>query len=208
MARIVHEIAKARMGLQPAATRQVHSTRRDIVDRCAAVVLERRGLLASLRKANVDFRGPASTPMRYFCAEKWPEAQAEPVAGVTRVELTGRGRNHPPQWGSFFCRSELGDGANIQFYIRWGALEAEAMQRYAKELVAVQPTSFSRKAERSLQPCCNKHTPSPSFSRSLAIRSSPASAATISRKSLCNPNGSCLFIHLVSCFTWANRIWR
>src|SRR5215475_7195852 len=48
MARIVHEIAKARMGLQPAAIRQVYSTRREIVDRCAAVVLECRDLLAWL----------------------------------------------------------------------------------------------------------------------------------------------------------------
>src|SRR5262245_56602408 len=63
MARIVHEIAKARMGLQPAATRQVHSTRRDIVDRCAAIFLKRRDLLAWLwdliawlREANVHVR--------------------------------------------------------------------------------------------------------------------------------------------------------
>src|SRR5246127_4088610 len=69
MARIVHEVAKARMGLQPAAVRQVHSARRDVVDRSAAVVLKRRDLLACLwdllaclwellawfREANVHF---------------------------------------------------------------------------------------------------------------------------------------------------------
>ncbi len=44
------------MGLQPATTWQVHGPRRDIVDRCAAVVLERRGLLAWLREANFRFR--------------------------------------------------------------------------------------------------------------------------------------------------------
>jgi hypothetical protein len=33
---------------QPAATRQVHSTRRDIVDRCAAIFFKRRDLLAGL----------------------------------------------------------------------------------------------------------------------------------------------------------------
>src|SRR6516162_8251695 len=51
------------MGLQPAATRQVHSTRRDIVDRCAAIFLKRRDLLAWfwdliawLREANVHVR--------------------------------------------------------------------------------------------------------------------------------------------------------
>jgi hypothetical protein len=55
MAGIVHEVAKARMGLQPAAARQVHSTCRDIVDRCAAIVLMRRDLLARLTEANVCF---------------------------------------------------------------------------------------------------------------------------------------------------------
>jgi hypothetical protein len=63
MARIVHEVAKAGMGLQPAATRQVHSTRRDVVDCGVAIFLKRRDLLAwfwdlivSLLKANVQFR--------------------------------------------------------------------------------------------------------------------------------------------------------
>src|SRR2546430_16819977 len=63
MSRIVHEVAKAGMGLQPAAIRQIHSTCRDIVDRRAAVVLEWRDLLAWLwdliawlREANIHFR--------------------------------------------------------------------------------------------------------------------------------------------------------
>src|SRR5262245_20979436 len=63
MARTVHEVAKARMGLQPAATRQVHDPRRDVVDRCAAIFLNRRhlpawlwDLIAWLPEANVHFR--------------------------------------------------------------------------------------------------------------------------------------------------------
>src|SRR5262249_39903956 len=48
MARIVHEVAKAGMGFQPATIRQVHSTRRDVVDRCAAISLKLRDLLAWL----------------------------------------------------------------------------------------------------------------------------------------------------------------
>src|SRR5262245_21378032 len=63
MTRIVHEVAKAGMGLQPAATRQVHSTRRDVVDCCVAIFLKRRDLLAWfwdlivwLLEANVHFR--------------------------------------------------------------------------------------------------------------------------------------------------------
>ena len=49
---IAHLVAEAGMGLQPAAARQVDGTRRDVVDRGAAVVLDRRGLLARLHGAN------------------------------------------------------------------------------------------------------------------------------------------------------------
>src|SRR5262245_65520133 len=48
MAWIVHEVAKAGMGFQPATIRQVHSTSRDVVDRCAAIFLKLRDLLAWL----------------------------------------------------------------------------------------------------------------------------------------------------------------
>src|SRR5258708_8372427 len=41
VARIVHEAAEAGMGLEAAAPRQVHGTRRDVVDRGAAVILDR-----------------------------------------------------------------------------------------------------------------------------------------------------------------------
>jgi hypothetical protein len=51
------------VGLQPATVRQVHSTRRDVVDGSAAIVLKRRDLLAWLwdllawlREANVHVR--------------------------------------------------------------------------------------------------------------------------------------------------------
>src|SRR5262249_11459894 len=63
MARIVHEVAKAGMGLQPATIRQGHSTRRDVVDRCAAISLTLRDLrawlwdlIAWLLEANEHFR--------------------------------------------------------------------------------------------------------------------------------------------------------
>src|SRR5262249_25471737 len=46
----------------------------------------------------------AEESRRAVCAEKWPEAQADRVAGVHVFSSTGRGRNHPPRRGSFFCR--------------------------------------------------------------------------------------------------------
>src|SRR5262249_17926544 len=41
---------------------------------------------------------------RAVCVEKWPESQAEQVAGV-HVFSSQEGRNHPPRLGSFFCRA-------------------------------------------------------------------------------------------------------
>jgi hypothetical protein len=43
------------------------------------------------------------------CPEKWPEAQAERVAGV-HVFSSQKGRNHPPRLGSFFCRRRRARG--------------------------------------------------------------------------------------------------
>jgi hypothetical protein len=47
---------------------------------------------------------PSRESRRAVCAEKWPEAQAERVAGV-HVFSSQEGRNHPPRLGSFFCRA-------------------------------------------------------------------------------------------------------
>ncbi len=55
MAGIVHEAAKAGVGLQPAAARQVDGARRDVVDRGTAIVVQRRDLLARLPGANGRF---------------------------------------------------------------------------------------------------------------------------------------------------------
>src|SRR5262245_28444062 len=107
MARIVHEVAKARMGLQPAATRQVHSTRRDIVDRRAAVVLEWRDLLAWLwdllawlLEANVHVRNGGfrrcigSSVLDVLLRGQWharnhPHGQPEPLVEGRRA-IIGR----------------------------------------------------------------------------------------------------------------------
>src|SRR6516225_6353509 len=45
---VVHEASEAGMGLQPAAARQIHGMRRDVVDCGAAVVAGERHLFAPL----------------------------------------------------------------------------------------------------------------------------------------------------------------
>src|SRR5437867_6632714 len=57
MAGMVHEAAKAGMGLQPAAARQIDGMCRDVVDRGAAVVERQRDFLARLQRQNGCFRG-------------------------------------------------------------------------------------------------------------------------------------------------------
>jgi hypothetical protein len=54
----------------------------------------------------------AEESRRAVCAEKWPEAQAERVAGV-HVFSSQEGRNHPPRLGSFFCRAGRRGGIQI-----------------------------------------------------------------------------------------------
>ena len=69
------------------------------------------------------------------------------------------------------------EGRNIRIDYRWTALDKELMQRFAKELVALQPDLIltHRKAPPPLRCCCNKRAPFPSFSGSLPIRSAAAS---------------------------------
>ena len=66
VARIVHGLAKAGMCLKPAAGRQVHRMRRNIIDRDAAVVLRRRALLARLSGTNA---GRENRRIRQFRAQ-------------------------------------------------------------------------------------------------------------------------------------------
>jgi putative ABC transport system substrate-binding protein len=62
-------------------------------------------------------------------------------------------------------------GRNIQIDYRWGARDAEAMQRFASELVAQQPDLIVSQNTPPRPLCCNKRAPSPSFSLTLSIRS-------------------------------------
>ena len=72
------------------------------------------------------------------------------------------------------------EGRNIQIDTRWAAPDdAASMRRFATELVAPQPESFSPTPHPPRPRCCSKRLPSPLFSRSLPTRSaavlSPAS---------------------------------
>src|SRR5437764_4185291 len=55
MAWIVHEAAKAGMGLEPAAARQINGMRRDVIDRGAAVVARQGNLFARWHGGNVRY---------------------------------------------------------------------------------------------------------------------------------------------------------
>jgi hypothetical protein len=74
------------------------------------------------------------------------------------------------------------EGRNIRIDTRWTSTgDVESMQRFAKEFVALQPDLIVTQAHRSPRRCCKRHAPSPSFSRSLPIRSAAAAGAAGSR---------------------------
>src|SRR5262249_14912811 len=70
------------------------------------------------------------------------------------------------------------ESRNIRIDYRWTALDKELIQRFAKELVALQPDLILHKARLILRSCYNKCAPFPSFSRLLPIRSAAASWRT------------------------------
>ena len=67
-------------------------------------------------------------------------------------------------------REELGklgwaEGHNIQINTRWATADVESLQRFTKQLAALQAgTSFLRAAHPPLRQCGSKRTPSPLFS--------------------------------------------
>jgi hypothetical protein len=63
---------------------------------------------------------------------------------------------------------------NIRIDTRWAALDGETMERFAKELVALQPDLILSMTHPPLRRCCNKRAPFPSFSRPFPIRSAAA----------------------------------
>jgi putative ABC transport system substrate-binding protein len=72
-------------------------------------------------------------------------------------------------WAGGF-RQELGklgwtEGHNIQIDTRWATADVESLQRFAKQLVALQPDLILTAAHPPLRQCGNRRTPSPSFSR-------------------------------------------
>ena len=91
------------------------------------------------------------------------------VPGGTPEARVDGGPQHPD-------RHALGDAG-----------DAESMQRFAKELVALQPDLILSQAHPPPRRCCNKRAPSPSFSRSLPIRSAAASSRAFRGRAATSP---------------------
>ena len=67
------------------------------------------------------------------------------------------------------------EGRNIRIDDRWAALDAEAMQQFAKELIALQPDLILSQTTTALRRCCSSPAPSRSFLPTLQILSAAAS---------------------------------
>ena len=114
---------------------------------------------------------------RSSLGRSWGAPQGE--RGVRRVGVLMGYPENDLEGPAFFAafREELQkvgwmEDRNIRFDARWASPDdAEAMQRYAKEPVALKPDLILRKAHPLLSHYCNKRAPSPSFSRTLPIRS-------------------------------------
>jgi hypothetical protein len=107
----------------------------------------------------------------------WPlAARAQPADRVRRIGvLMGYAESDSDAQANVAAFREslqkLGwaEDRNIRIDIRWPIpADLESMQRFAKELVALQPDRRPR--------CCNKRAPSPSFSRPFPIRLAAASS--------------------------------
>jgi putative ABC transport system substrate-binding protein len=69
------------------------------------------------------------------------------------------------------------EGRNVRIDTRWATpADVDSMQRFAKELVALQPDLILSNTTPPRPRCYTKRAPSPSFSRWLSIRSVAASS--------------------------------
>ena len=85
------------------------------------------------------------------------------------------------------------EGRNIRIDTRWATPgDTESIQRFAKELVALQPDLILSQAHPPLRRCCNKRAPSRSFSRTLPIRSAAASSRAFRGRAATSPVSSLL----------------
>ena len=82
------------------------------------------------------------------------------------------------------------EGRNIRIDTRWAAGDTEAMQRLAKELVALQPDLIFRQPPPSPLRCSNRPAPSRLSSSTLPIRSAPASWRACRDRAVTSPVSS------------------
>jgi putative tryptophan/tyrosine transport system substrate-binding protein len=120
-------------------------------------------------------------------AAAWPLAaraqQAERIRHIGVLMAFSENDPEAQSWARGF-REELGklgwtEGHNIQIDTRWATADVESLQRFAKQLVALQPDLIltgSTPATAAMRQCGNRQTPSPSFSRWLAILSAADSS--------------------------------
>ena len=78
------------------------------------------------------------------------------------------------------------EGRNIQIDARWASANADLVQRFAKELVALQPDVIVTQ-NTPIRRCCNKHAPSPLFSRTFPIRSAAVSSRAYRDRAATSP---------------------
>jgi hypothetical protein len=116
-------------------------------------------------------------------AAAWPlGAHAQQADRVRRIGVLMAAAENDPERQGFVAAlrealRELGwaEGRGIRIDIRWATPDdAESIQRFAKELVALEPDLILSHPPRRL--CCNRHAPSRSFSQPLSIRSAAASS--------------------------------
>jgi putative ABC transport system substrate-binding protein len=116
-------------------------------------------------------------------ATAWPRvARAQRPDRVRRIGVLMAVAEDDSQYQAFVAAFREGlqkagwaESHNIQIDVRWAALDTEAMQRFAKELIALQPDLILSN-NTPLRRCCSKRGPSPSFLRPLPIRSGAASS--------------------------------
>jgi putative ABC transport system substrate-binding protein len=70
------------------------------------------------------------------------------------------------------------EGHSIQIETRWATPDVALMQRFARELIALQPSLILTQNTPPLRRCCNKRAAFISFSQPLSIRSAQSASAS------------------------------
>src|SRR5262249_53539478 len=139
----------------------------------------------------------------------WPlAARAQQSSGARRIGVLMSASENDPEYQAFLTAFREGlqklgwaEGRNIQLDTRWVGLDTEATRRFAKELVGLAPISSFRAARLRPRRSCSKRAPSPSFSRTLSIRS----AAALSRA--CRGRAATSPVSSISSRAWSANGW-